>query len=1688
MSSTVATTSLTASATSSVSAATATATAPTETETTKRDVDDVQLHSEGAEEEQKMEETKSNEPEKEIEASESKSNLLQSNTGSRKDVLDDDEDTDDALHHYESKRTISPIGGSLRASSSKEFSNAKGHRRKTSKSAKQLRRHEDGSQSNPYLDSLEIEQDDHEQKKKPVKTVNRRGRLGIIQRLRQSPLRSSVQETLKKRDHNEHHQDGKHRHRRGTVDITKELNELHAENNMKSQKIEELEQYIFELEYRLQYYESDQQPHEQDSYAINFEELYFSNSKRRTGSPENTRLTSSQASLPQTQGGYIEAPEKDMYRSLSNDTYPVYLGAATNLREEELKAEVVSLRKQINRRVREVAQAKDREAAKDRTLQRAQSDLKSMTEWCNKLARENEQLHEMASMAASHANKLNKAYSRLTKAFGVLSNDQTTLGATASTAKLGQDIAYNLRDDSATVEMNYRQFQSKQDSTACTKRSSRFSKELLDISNPDHDMSQEVIETDTGDVYGGKADAAVDSIVRDARKRSKERAEGESVEQDDYPEADWLGTSDTAKHLPRLKRQPEQGTEVHQTPGTQSTSSAAMRDAIIILASENALWQVSSFYSLTYTALHFIRYWYLQDRVQHVDQYANSLREKLKTAKRHLAHLMGVINRKDISLRRHEVVYDILLEQRKILLQSLAKSGEFSIDPVLEAADQFSERMELDTKKMDQGMPKSEGGNSSQQEYPISDLVKSVDSLIFSLESEGMDCDIKRRYTLLHRIADVAVLHESRRIPWYAQNTSYFENGETAPPYLLGQELTTAFNQLSEEVDDLCAKYNMHTDTDTGFPPTSQTKTREIEEALRSVFRLHTVESKKQRDQLDVQYAGGNRSQQRKRRKQQQSNSQKEVEDETEISETSRSFVAEANSALDMSLIGQMRRFHNLIANALSPEANDLIPALFDLLIRIRQVAAVPALVAQVLGNSSEERDLDSALEEIITQACSIGEADQGFFVMVDWSNAECWVRNASLDGGLTVNRHMRLARATATRDEEEQEDFGGEDAGESGQELVGLRFPASEGIFGTVTGNGVPLVIQDAYGDPRFDPSWDEKTGLKTSNIVTIPVIVPQRGTENSGALGTRIPSHKIDEDGKPSYQNWGGRVIAMIQLANKKRANDFTPQDIHLLELLAAQASLVLANADSSKRRANNEYDSPVECFEATQEEEDGEKSDRRLHRAETFADTTPMFKPTTVPKTRRSSKGTAPQIIHSTSYHILLNFFRASRVLDAPFIMYDIRHSLRLQRPHSKESGTGNVRPTNQVPECPAVDDDRILAWMEWCEDIIASILPGSVGCRLFVVDHSSGSHLGGWGLSVHDSTSEDDQASDQGYMFYSSRNNFEEHLGSLQSAAKGRPRTHEGSQRSLQLENRRAQRQSAGENSSFSASPFASPREDSSSVHIKSILQDNGITFASNLPEPGKAGEEPTSDYSKPSLLPLKFWRSTSPSDPKLAGQTFVKNELLRFSVLRHVLGERKYTKNHGGVSIAGRIAGRGRSGYQVVQDVGSCVWFNTDVDFDLSSHPSISLICVPCCGSDGTTNGVLEIPLRFYDGELLQCISLIADQIGSWLACVSALDYLGGSTIQPTIPASLSKHLPPYFSNQHSEVLTSLMKALGQSGSVGESQAIEQLAKDIRSMSGNQSVRRDDVEHLLPALRTRMAMLYERHVYDKDSTE
>ncbi|MCB0282946.1 MAG: SpoIIE family protein phosphatase [Calditrichae bacterium] len=103
---------------------------------------------------------------------------------------------------------------------------------------------------------------------------------------------------------------------------------------------------------------------------------------------------------------------------------------------------------------------------------------------------------------------------------------------------------------------------------------------------------------------------------------------------------------------------------------------------------------------------------------------------------------------------------------------------------------------------------------------------------------------------------------------------------------------------------------------------------------------------------------------------------------------------------------------------------------------------------------------------------------------------------------------------------------------GPKSEEVKPFRLAMGKGIAGWVAQNREPILIPNAYEDPRFDPSFDKRSGYITRSILCVPMI------------------HK-------------GKTIGVMTVLNRLDNQPFIEDDKTLMLTFASQAALAIENA---------------------------------------------------------------------------------------------------------------------------------------------------------------------------------------------------------------------------------------------------------------------------------------------------------------------------------------------------------------------------------------------------------------------------------------------------------------------------------------------------------------------------------------------
>jgi GAF domain-containing protein len=138
--------------------------------------------------------------------------------------------------------------------------------------------------------------------------------------------------------------------------------------------------------------------------------------------------------------------------------------------------------------------------------------------------------------------------------------------------------------------------------------------------------------------------------------------------------------------------------------------------------------------------------------------------------------------------------------------------------------------------------------------------------------------------------------------------------------------------------------------------------------------------------------------------------------------------------------------------------------------------------------------------------------------------------------------------------------------AGEGEGELIGMRFPAGNGIAGWVLTTRQPLIVDDLNADTRWSRSAAESTGYVPKSMMAVPLLVEERALGVLNVLDrpaeSRVRLREIDLLGLFANQ----AAIALDLLQRARRAREALDGEGRLAPLARVAAQLEEGERDAA------------------------------------------------------------------------------------------------------------------------------------------------------------------------------------------------------------------------------------------------------------------------------------------------------------------------------------------------------------------------------------------------------------------------------------------------------------------------------------------------------------------------------------------
>lgn len=161
-------------------------------------------------------------------------------------------------------------------------------------------------------------------------------------------------------------------------------------------------------------------------------------------------------------------------------------------------------------------------------------------------------------------------------------------------------------------------------------------------------------------------------------------------------------------------------------------------------------------------------------------------------------------------------------------------------------------------------------------------------------------------------------------------------------------------------------------------------------------------------------------------------------------------------------------------------------------------------VLRQVSYTLVSERDLDKLLRLIVEETSRVLDAQRCTLYLV-----------VEQDGGEGKAKRLGLCSKVAQGEGE-------------------ICLPLGKGsLAGEVAVSGCLVNLEDAYQDPRFDPTWDKLTGFRTKSMLVAPMRTPR------------------------------GNVVGVLQVLNKRSSGRFDSDDEEMLAALCSQAAMAIENS---------------------------------------------------------------------------------------------------------------------------------------------------------------------------------------------------------------------------------------------------------------------------------------------------------------------------------------------------------------------------------------------------------------------------------------------------------------------------------------------------------------------------------------------
>ena len=190
-----------------------------------------------------------------------------------------------------------------------------------------------------------------------------------------------------------------------------------------------------------------------------------------------------------------------------------------------------------------------------------------------------------------------------------------------------------------------------------------------------------------------------------------------------------------------------------------------------------------------------------------------------------------------------------------------------------------------------------------------------------------------------------------------------------------------------------------------------------------------------------------------------------------------------------------------------------------------RQSSEIGEMRRAVQGPKDQVSEAEQALERSVAESIALSQVAAAISSVMDFQPL--------LEMIMQKSKEVMDAEASSLMllDEETNELTCNVATGEKGAALREIRLPVGKGIAGWVAEHKEPLLVPDAYTDPRFNREADKMSGFRTRSILCGPLMIQER-------------------------------ILGVVQVLNPRERQSFEEADRRIFTSFADQAAIAIEN----------------------------------------------------------------------------------------------------------------------------------------------------------------------------------------------------------------------------------------------------------------------------------------------------------------------------------------------------------------------------------------------------------------------------------------------------------------------------------------------------------------------------------------------